>query len=181
MYIHSERLVGRLGCVALALTMSLSSGCGRDRIPTSSSSSDPTGPVFIKELVLRRDRSASSNGDDRRVTQWIDGARGGTVVNGRFSVTFAPGAFANSLEIILIDATDEFLECHLFPEGILFEAPVALSVDLEETTGDDAATTVYWNDRDEWVDVGSWYVSGEHTVSTDLDHFSEYRPGRAGW
>jgi hypothetical protein len=183
----SERRIASLSrWLPIALTLALAAGCARDRISTSPPDPESAGPVFIQEIGTRGDHPASQDGDDdhddwNRATKWINGSTGGTIENGRFSVTFAPGAFSGSRRIELIDSTDEYLECQLFPEGIYFTAPVVLTVDLEGTNGDDQSTTVYWNDDDTWVDVGSWYSSGEHTVSTDLDHFSEYRPGRAGW
>lgn len=189
MLIPKRRIVSSIPWLPIALTLALATGCARERIASAPEEPEPAGPVFIRETVPRDPHPTPQNDggdddegdDDDRVTKWINGSVGGRIENGRFSVTFAPGAFAGNRRIELIDSTEEYLECELFPEGIYFNAPVTLTVDLEGTTGDDYSTTVYWNDDETWVDVGSWYSSGEHTVSTDLDHFSEYRPGRAGW
>lgn len=181
--LHQNRpAILRMNSLAVGIAIVFATGCGRDRVSAPSSEAPPPGPIFIKELAPQDGNPFSFSDDDPvRVFEWIDGAEGGTIENGRFSLNFAPGAFPGRIKIELIDTTEDYLKCELYPEGIYFNAPVVLTVDVAETTGDDDMTTLYWNDRGDWTDVGSWYSSGEHTVSTNLEHFSEYAPGRAGW
>jgi hypothetical protein len=72
----------------------------------------------------------------------------------------------------------------LGPHGAEFDVPVELSIDL---SGSSLATapdvTLYWWDEAhaQWVDVGGVWDAQSGTLTSELDHFSSYRPGRAGW
>jgi hypothetical protein len=119
----------------------------------------------------------------------INGAVGGTVTCGRFTLTFAPGAFSGVQTITILDTTAPYVECRLLPEGLPFSAPVTLAIDLKGTTGPDSNLSVFWYDPAApalmpWVDVGGQYNISKKTLTTVLAHFSTYRPGslgRAGW
>lgn len=194
------------GLAAIALL--LIAGCGSDRAsgpigpdpvsdePGFLSPGDGAAPAVVlgrgdngrgKELVPG---SGPSNFVFvlNRATARIDGAVGGTLTCGRFQLTLPPGAFAGNRVITILDTSWPFVECRLLPEGLQFDVPVTLAVDLRNTTGDSPTTTVFWFDPSQplnsWVDVGSSYVAASHLVVTQLHHFSTYRPGsggRVGW
>jgi len=76
------------------------------------------------------------------------------------------------------------VEVTLGPHGAQFAVPVELSIDLSKTSlaGAPDVTLFWWDEsRSQWVDVGGVWDPRTNTLTTDLDHFSCYRPGRAGW
>lgn len=122
--------------------------------------------------------------DSHSVSAIIDGSRGGTVTNGRYRLVFPAGAFEGTETITIEDANNGYVECHLYPEGLTFSKPVTLQMSLMGTTGiGDSQATVYWHDpiAGTWVDIGGSYVAPAQSVVAYLEHFSEYRSGRAGW
>lgn len=114
------------------------------------------------------------------VSRLINGLLGGKVQNGRYTLEFKPGSFNGLLRISIVDLGRERPGCDLFPEGVLFERPARLTVDLRGTPFDDGNVTVYWFDpaTREWVDVGGVYSPATHSISTELEHFSTYAVDR---
>ena len=118
------------------------------------------------------------------VSATIDGAVGGVVTNGRYRLVFPAGAFEGTETITIEDANNGYVECHLYPEGLTFSKRVMLQMSLRGTTGiGDSQATVYWHDpvAGTWVDIDGSYVAPAQSVVAFLEHFSDYRSGRAGW
>lgn len=154
---------GILGAGALVAWIGV--GCGDDRARTD---------------IL--DPPPSSQEEPTVVSQVIDGAVGGVITNGRYIVRLSPGAFTGQRTIEVVDPHAEDLRCVLYPEGLYFDAPVSVEIDLTGTGADVPGMTVEWWDPvgEAWVDMGGQYVAPEHSVVCPLEHFSAYRP-RAGW
>ncbi len=128
------------------------------------------------------DPPPSSHEEPTVVSQVIDGSLGGVITNGRYLLRISPGAFAGVRTIEVVDPHAEDLRCLLYPEGLHFDAPVRLAIDLSGTDADVPGMTVEWWDPvgEAWMDMGGEYVAPEHAVDCPLQHFSAYRP-RAGW
>jgi hypothetical protein len=116
----------------------------------------------------------------RKVTELVNGLLGGTVRNGRFQLDFPPGSFLGILPVTIFDLGRSTPTCDLFPEGLLFQRPVRLTIDVRGTEFDNDDSTILWwdPDREEWIDVGGHYSPERHTISTELEHFSTYGVGR---
>lgn len=160
--------------VALAL---IASGCG--------SNSELTGPT--RDTSVTGDASAAKKpaGDKSlgvTVSAVIDGSRGGTVTNGRYSVWFAPGAFSGTQTITVTDTKSSDGSCMLGPDGLTFSGTVILTIDIKGSGWESPFATIeWWNPTTAtWVDLHGIYSADSGKVYTPLAHFSTYRP-RAGW
>jgi hypothetical protein len=133
----------------------------------------------------------TSDGQDVELISWLDGAgyrtrlvradKGGVVKYGRFQVTFPAGALKEDTYITIRDPGLRYMMCDLEPEGIRFNQPVELEVDLKGTgiTGD-TWTIFWWNPATGLWEDQHGVFSGDR-VNASLGHFSTYAPGKAGW
>jgi hypothetical protein len=133
--------------------------------------------------------TASTTGDPQLIA-WLDGAgyrtrlvkalKGGDVKYGRYTVTFPSGALPRDTYITVRDPGSGYLMCNLEPEGIHFNVPVDLEVDLKNTGISGSDWTIFW-----WNPTAGVWEDQEGTFSGDkvnapLSHFSTYAPGKAG-
>lgn len=184
--------VAILGLFGLLLV--LHGGCSTE--PLSRPSPPQMGdPRFVQELppspeALVQGRLLPPNPVpdgpvDGTTTLVIDGSAGGALSCGRFALIIPPGAFRGTEAITIEHTSDLYVECKLGPEGLQFDVPVTLVIDLANTSGDAGDATVYWYDPNPlltlWVDIGGAYDPVTHTIATELAHFSTFRPGRTGW
>jgi hypothetical protein len=117
----------------------------------------------------------------------ISAQRGGHLTVGRFELDFAPGALLNDTEITMTDVTNRvgFVQCQLEPEGTVFHARVTLNADFSDLVSP-TTYTMYWHvpsdDSGEvWLNVGGTPTGDGRGIITQLQHFSDYAPGKAGW
>ncbi len=186
-----RRLSASLGMLAALVGLSLFAGCGSDSsMPTGAESMIGSGSSH-ESSAASDDVSAGKTGKTTTlktlpppilVSRVINGATGGEVVNGRYKVWFAPGAFTGSQTITISDPQKDDGEVVLGPEGLTFSAPVILTIDIKNTKYESPFVTIeWWNPSTAvWVDMLGLYNADQGTVSTMLRHFSIYRP-RAGW
>lgn len=180
----------RIGMSMAVVATLLATGCGRDAAltapesPDSSASSAAGGGDASSGLLgnlggLLSD-IAQSGLKIVRVT--VNGLVGGTVQNGRYKVSFAPGAFAGSQNITVTDANLPSGAVELGPHGLNFSGEVTLEINLNGTSWDSPHATIDWYDPSSgtWVDMHGTYDASTHRVTATLPHFSTYRP-RAGW
>ncbi len=164
-------------------------GCSTDSDPTapSTSSSDSQWAEFPESGdastgLFDRIRSIT-NSLIHLVVEIIPGD-GGVLESGPFELIVPPGALDYVADYEMSHTRFGYVQVDLGPHGAEFDAPVTLNVDLSGTglaRYDDI--TLYWWDEDaeEWVDVGGTWDPDSNMLSTELEHFSRYRPGRAGW
>jgi len=121
----------------------------------------------------------------------IDGARGGTVSNGRFQLRVPPGAFAGTATLTITVPDPSILQCDLsispaYKNG--FQVPIQLVADYGSSGSGSgftpASASLLWFDElnRRWVKMPGSINSGS-TVSTPLPHFSDYGvvDSKAGW
>lgn len=127
-------------------------------------------------------RRKGDNSPERVVRKVVNGGLGGEITNGRYKVVFSPGAFTGLKTITLTNEGMVDGRCSVQPEGLYFNAPVLLSIDLTGMDQDSPYASIEWWDPHayEWIDLGASYDPATHVVSLNLYHFSSYRP-RAGW
>ncbi len=171
------KLTSAVGAACLAALI----GCGAE------SPLAPGAEVLPQFTRVQPDVAVSGRGG--RAPQAISvtarvGVLGGTVRAGRHTVTFAPGSLLKSTDITVTDMTPVtgYIEAQLFPEGIYFLAPVTLQsncADLYSPIG----MTMYWLDtsNSSWIDINGVPSPDGQGVIAVLQHFSTYRPGKAGW
>jgi len=167
-----------VGAVALILGLGLT-GCGREL--ASGPAEDE--PKFIAGSVVDGGGAISNGSGSGRAKkvkrQLVVAAQGGTIVNGRYSITVPPGALSYDTEYQVTDNNNGFVECDLSPHGAQFNAPVTLEIDLNGTTGDSDCTVYWWNaSTHTWVDMQGHVNPATNVLSVQLPHFSKYR---AGW
>jgi hypothetical protein len=107
-----------------------------------------------------------------------------TVQNGRFLLQVPAGALSYDARYSIAYSTIGAVEASLSPHGAVFDNPVELEIDLAGTSlANEPDVTLYWWDEDheEWVDVGGSWDRNTQKLTSTLEHFSRYRPGRAGW
>jgi hypothetical protein len=180
--------------MVLIAGLALVAGCSSDRSLAppidKPSSGEPefarilgsTGPHAIAQGALLGAKVAQSQPTGFP----IDGSVGGTVQVGRYTLVFPPGAFLGTQTITVSESLAPYVGCKLGPEGLQFKVPVTLKMNLQGSSIDDAAATIFWLNNamgggTTWVNIGGSYDAQNHTVVTLLAHFSEYRGGRAGW
>jgi hypothetical protein len=117
----------------------------------------------------------------------IDGSVGGAVRAGRFTVMVPPGAFAGpaTITITMPDSALMLCELSISPASANhFKVPVQLVADLSSSRVTDASTfTMYWYDptRILWKSLVAKSRTSGALLMTDLEHFSKYASGKAGW
>jgi hypothetical protein len=121
------------------------------------------------------------------VSARIDGNVGGSVRAGRFTVKVPAGAFVGpaTVTVTMPDSTLMLCDLSISPAAANhFAVPVLLVADLSSATLTDASTfTMYWYDPTlvSWLSlIGKTRTTGSLVV-TDLNHFSKYASGKAGW
>jgi hypothetical protein len=195
----STILLGLMICLSLSLLVL--AGCSSDRTQNPATpSQSPAEPEWLTVngawepqavalgAVKANAKSGSQAGNPPSTppghrSAEIDGAVGGTVTEGRFTLYFPPGSFVGTQLITINDQSGPYIECDLEPEGLQFSAPVTLTVDLAGINGEIGSISVFWYNPDttNWYDINGAYDLNSHTVSATLAHFSLYRSGRAGW
>lgn len=146
------------------------------------------GPEFVELQGQEPLNSSMCGGGGRRtastVAVVISQAVGGTVSADRATVVIPAGALYADAVISVTPETGRFVGATLGPHGTVFAKPVTLQFDLKGTgylPTDDL--TIYWfNEKSgAWEDIGGTLDPATMTLSTQLEHFSDYRAGRAGW
>lgn len=121
-------------------------------------------------------------------TKRISAATGGFVNAGRHTVFFAAGALKRDTDITVTDVSNRVghVEVELYPEGLAFRADVTLwtrTWDVSHVTD----WHIYWITTDAGGNKkgedqgGEAYSIGGLGILAHLQHFSIYRPGKAGW
>lgn len=116
----------------------------------------------------------------------IDGAKGGTLHAGRFTVTVPRGAYTGTATITcrLPDSTLMLCDLEISPSTTdRFAVPVVLSLDTGDLPVDNGTLSIFWYDPSvaAWRAMPTTVDSGAKWVSTALGHFSRYCGGKAGW
>jgi hypothetical protein len=189
---QNQRLLSFSSALALSLILVLA-GCGVDHGSNSgqpsgtpdsqffrTDSNGAAGPVAQGVKPIKGTRVAVP--EDQTVL--IDGSVGGAVALHEYSLSVPAGAFEGTLEVKVEDPDNGFVECKLYPEGLAFDVPVTLTMDLSSIAiADGESATIYWWDPSAgvWVDMHGTWDPATRTVSAQLPHFSDYRGGRAGW
>ena len=169
--------IGQWTILAVATLVLLVAGCSSERhaIPSA-----PAGQVPDSRLGVVLGLPASSSASHGNV---IDGAVGGTISTGRYTLTIPPGAFNGTQTISLQSSGGNQLQVVCLPEGLQFAVPATLEINVAGSTVDAGDATIYWYDPDQgvWVDMHGVYQSGKHSVTALIPHFSTYSGGRGGW
>jgi hypothetical protein len=163
--------------VAVGLVLGLA-GCGADGRLTAPAPGQGTVQAGVNPVVQKSDSPKVNT-----ISVPIDGAIGGVVAIGHSILTISPGAFVGTKTITMECDNASGKECRLYPEGLQFSRPVQLTIKLRGSAIDGPGATIYWWDpmAGLWVDIMGTYDANGHTVTADLQHFSVYRGGRAGW
>jgi len=133
------------------------------------------------------------------VTARVDGAVGGRVVCGRFVATVPAGAFAGvgTITMTLPDSTLMLCDLEVSPIELNgFAVPVDLALHTSGTSADLDSLDIYWWDpaKSSWTSMGCQKTVLEPVLADEvltaepvtgvrlqLDHFSKYAAGKAGW
>ncbi|MEZ4652392.1 MAG: hypothetical protein R3E12_02000 [Candidatus Eisenbacteria bacterium] len=174
--------------------MLILSGCGTNDPASPGASTDASwiGDMHQDDVALGKGGHGNGNGGSGRVAsqapvhaqQLVNPGLGGEIDTGRYTLIVPPGALPSAALYTVDYKNAGIIEVELGPHGAQFNAPVTLRIDLTGTTAspnDDI--TLYWWDEDSfsWVDVGGTWDPATMTLTTQLDHFCTFRPGRAGW
>ena len=115
----------------------------------------------------------------------IDGAEGGTLSLGRFTLTVPAGAWSGRATVTIHQPNPALLQCSLEVSGVenQFAVPVTLTTDLSYTGAAANEAGMVWFDP---ASAAWWLIeSGANgsSISTNLSHFSQYGVLRtkAGW
>lgn len=172
-----------LGSVVLAGLLLSVFGCGRDgRVDGPEAT-----PQFVSGGMAGGDAGSRHGGDrleQKSGKKLIDDETGGVLIFDRYQLNVPPLALDWDCEYVITPAPGAIIEVNLQPHAVQFAKPVKLNIDLNGTTavGQQNITLYWWDEANRrWVDVGGTWDPDKHILKSDLDHFSIYRPGRAGW
>lgn len=179
------------GLVLVALLL-ITSGCASDRdgSPTAPSSSE-----IATEPVWAYTNPATAEGSElglldfllrlvQSVVRVVLPTQSAVLEGHIYRLEVPAGALPRSAVYSMTYQQSGPAEVNLGPHGAEFDVPVELSIDLSNTSLADAPdVTLFWWDenRGRWVDVGGVWDPSTETLTAELEHFSRYRPGRAGW
>lgn len=150
--------------VMLALVLS-AAGC------SSLSENSPTGPG---------DTGSATTSSDSYAEAFIRADVGGTLKLGFNRVHFPPGALAeDTLVSIVREGYDTIFD--LSPDGIEFEKPVRLTLEMPPTGGFGARRAFsfpaiwYYNETtSQWEGIGGTPDFSRRVVTANIEHFSRY-------
>jgi hypothetical protein len=117
----------------------------------------------------------------------VEGGRGGTLRVGRFSLAIPAGAFEGSAVVTMTMPDSTLMVCDLEITPLTqnhFKVPAELTADLSAPGKLDASDcTNYWYDplSMRWVNLESKSRCSGTLITTNLEHFSTYGSGKAGW
>lgn len=186
LYARSRALAG-LALVALLL---ITSGCASDQVVS------PTAPEApASEPIWAYPNPAPADGAELGLLDWllrvvrsvvriVLPTQSAVLEENIYRLEVPVGALPRSAVYSMTYQAGGPAQVTLGPHGAEFQVPVELSIDLSETSLADAPdVTLYWWDEDneEWVDVGGVWDPSTGVITSELEHFSRYRPGRAGW
>jgi len=135
----------------------------------------------------------------RTVTARVDGSAGGRVICGRFVATVPAGAFdgVGIITMTLPDSTLMVCELEVSPSELNgFKVPVELALHTSGTAANTDSLEVYWWDpgQSKWTSMGCQRAALDKVladelltaepvegVRLELNHFSKYAAGKAGW
>jgi len=142
-------------------------------------------PAPAGDALLALGRSGGTVAPSRALTTSakIDGSVGGKVACGRFVVTVPPGAFdgTGTVSMAMDDSLVAVVDLSITPRGLNgFAVPVELSYDPRGLALK-SPVTIFWLDSKTWVDLGARPQPGTGLPMADLQHFSKYSAGKAGW
>ena len=128
------------------------------------------------------------------VSAEVDGEAGGRLRCGRFLLAVPPGAFegTGTISMSMPDSTVMVVDLEIDPVDLNdFKAPVKLCLLTDGTRLTEDDLQIYWWDEkySEWKGLGCDKDLSDDTavtgttegLLTDLDHFSRYSGGKAGW
>jgi hypothetical protein len=185
---HARRWFTAAAVLALA---AVSGGCGHNPVQPKAEEGAYTNPVFVSVPTLSGAKSGTQS--VLSSTTDIDGAVGGVLTVGRFTVSVPGGAFAGTAQITITVPDPSLVTCtldispasangFLVPVTLTADCSGAANVDLQ-----DCGTLWYDTGSNVWRTVGGSSVDTlNHTVTASLPHFSTYGvadllEGRAGW
>lgn len=178
------------GLMLIALLL-VASGCASDR---ESSPTAPSGST-LSEPVWAYPNPAPADGTELGLLDWLLRVvrsivmivlpNQSAVLEGDiYRLDIPKGALSRRAVYSMTYQASGPAQVTLGPHGAQFNVPVELSIDLSGTSLADAPdVTMFWWDEDHgvWVDVGGVWDPSTGTITSELEHFSRYRPGRAGW
>jgi len=159
-------------------------------------------PVALQSGYLEPGGDARTFDPKRALTSTakVDGAVGGRIVCGRYVLSVPPGAFAGTgtITMSLPDSTLMLCDLDIAPASLNgFALPLDLTLHTSETAAELDSLEIYWWDpsASKWTSMGCQKstllerVLTKELISTDaaegvrleLDHFSRYETGKAGW
>lgn len=169
-----------LACSALLFA---SFGCSNPGTVTAPDSAPAvvTSPNFIRILSTSKGDPAAP-ATSSSASSMVSAQYGGTVTNGRVTLTFPAGALNEDTQITIDMLDDGTLGVELSPHGIQFNKPVTMSMDLRGTTGEgmgNDAQTYYFNEDTGLYELQDKLPGGSDTCNAELHHFSKYKGGIA--
>ena len=120
------------------------------------------------------------------VTGSVNGARGGRVTNGIWTVNIPSGAFSGTADISVSVPDLNPYTCDLQITGApnSFRIPVRLVANTAGRPEDPSTLTIFWYNPQTfaWIDQGAAGDPATRTVAASLSHFSTYKLAqKAGW
>jgi hypothetical protein len=135
------------------------------------------------DALLAGSRGGSAPSRSLTTTAKVDGGVGGKLSCGRFVVTVPPGAFSGTgtVSMTLADSALAVVDLSISPNALnRFAVPVQLSYDPRGLALV-SPVTIFWLDHTKWVGLPTRPQLGTGFPTADLQHFSKYSAGKAGW
>ena len=115
----------------------------------------------------------------------IDGRLGGVIIVGNWKLIVPAGAFDGAGTITLSVPDPSITKCDLeiSPSSLNhFENPVDLRYLCTSITEAESRNMQWWDPAAQaWKQIPSWVEKSDTSRCAELEHFSTYRTGKAGW
>jgi hypothetical protein len=180
------RIQNALALLACSSLLVSSFGCNPGAVTAPDSATDVAvveSPNFVR--ILSTSKGANDGAQMApSVSTMISAREGGTVTNGRITLTFPAGALDQDTEITMDTFSDGTLGAQFGPHGTVFNKPVVMSMDLRGTSAEgrsDATSTLYDNEDLDRYERMEKVPSGDSNVSRSLlRHFSKFKEDVGG-
>jgi hypothetical protein len=171
-------LIGALALAALLIALTVT-GCGNEGTVPTASEGTTADPLAFEGP----DPSPSPRGHEAE-PKFIKSGETGDLKLDRWTLTIEKDAMRDKADITMENASAKYVMVELGPDGLEFDKPVKLEVDLSGLKWDPHTDwTMWWfnEERGCWEDMGGTFDPETEVLTVYIDHFSTWGPGRAGW
>ena len=161
-------------------------GCGEDTSLTAPATTDSV--LELQGAPIKNDKPASWPWYVVASEKVSPGEGPAIVTGSRYTITLDRGSFQRATTVVMMERDPGKLDVQLFPDGLIFEGGVTLTVDYSGTIYDPSSPTYAWGPvrmghydtaAKEWTVLPGTIDTEAKTYTVTLTGFSRYASGDA--